>query len=68
VTNATRYVLELKDMTAGTATKPYRISSGSTTSYAIRLTAGHTYQWYVYAFDGSAESLASTKHYFTIHR
>ena len=32
----------------------------------VGLTAGHAYQWYIYAFDGSAESLSSTKHYFRI--
>ncbi len=67
VVSATNYLLDVKDLTAGTATTTYAISGGSTTSYAIGLIAGHSYQWNMYAFDGASESVSSKMRYFTIH-
>ena len=55
-------------MTAGTATKTYTISGGSTTSDVIGLIAGHAYQWNVYADNGAGESPLSATWYFTIHK
>ena len=66
-TNATSYLLCVQDVTAGTATKIYAISSGSTTSFAIRLTAGHAYQWSMCACAGSSQGLPSIEYCFTIH-
>ena len=67
VTGATSYRLEVKDVTAGTATKAYAIASGLTTSDAIGLVAGHVYQWSMYAYAGAAASPLSKTCFFTIH-
>ncbi len=66
VSNATSYLLYVQDVTAGTGAVTYTISSGSTTSDAVGLTAGHAYAWNVCAYAGSAESLLSKTYYFTI--
>ena len=67
VTGATGYVLELQDVTAGTGVKRYTISSGSTTSYQLKLTAGHSYKWEVFAYDGAIHGLPSTEFLFKTH-
>ena len=66
VTDAAGYVLDVQDVTTGAATKSYTISSGSTTSDAMGLIAGHTYQWQMCACTGSAMSPLSAMYHFTI--
>ena len=67
VSTATSYQLELKDVTAGTGTVTYPVSGGSTTSDTVSgLSAGHTYQWNMYALNGTVSSSLSTTNYFTI--
>ncbi len=67
VDTATSYQLDLKDVTAGTGAVTHTVTGGSTTSDTITgLTAGHTYQWYMYALNGTVTSSVSTTEYLTI--
>ncbi len=67
VGNATSYQLDLQNVTAGTPITDFTISSGATTSDTLSgLTTGDTYAWYMYAFDGAAQSPPSATYYFTI--
>ncbi len=67
VTNATSYLLQVKDVTAGTGITTYTISSGPTTNYTLyNLTLGHSYWWNMYAFTNSISSQISTTYYFTV--
>ena len=66
VAGASSYLLELQDVTAGTGVKRYTITGGSTTSYAIGLTAGHNYKWEVFAYAGSSHGLPSTQYRFAV--
>ena len=66
VLNATSYVLDLQDVTAGSGVNRYTIPSGSTTSYQIKLIARHTYKWEVYAYEGTIHGLPWTEFFFKI--
>ena len=65
VTDATSYLLQVKDVTAGTGITTYPISGGSTTYYTLGLNGGDAYWWNMYAYVGSNVSTVSTTYYFT---
>ena len=65
MTNATSYVLQLSDVTAGTGITTLPISGGTTTSQTVTLVGGHAYSWNMYAYAGSSVSPLSTTYYFT---
>jgi len=65
--NATSYLLQVKDVTAGTGIKTYPISDGWTTTYPLGgFVPGHAYWWNMYAYAGSIVSPVSATYYFTI--
>ena len=64
--NATSYLLNVRDVTTN-ALSNYSISSGSTTSYDLGdLTAGDSYKWNMYAYNGTTQSPISGDMYFQV--
>ncbi len=67
MTNATGYLIDLQDVTADTPITTNPVNGGATTSDTLGgLSAGDTYEWYMYAYDGLSVSWASTPYYFTV--